>query len=138
MYDLSPSTYIQHVKKNVSSFFCLESATLFMKIWISTLLKFHKLLSKLSYRSVTLVLLLFFKFSQKLISYTIQEIPNPTLSRECLLLMRSAATVALKFDPDELFYFATPRIIREILVVLRWLERLVSYEVRGTVGARVT
>ena len=27
--------------------------------------------------------------------------------------MRSAATVALEFDPDELFYFATPRIIPE-------------------------
>ena len=27
--------------------------------------------------------------------------------------MRSAATVALEFDPNELFYFATPRIIPE-------------------------
>ena len=27
--------------------------------------------------------------------------------------MRSAATVALEFDPDELFYFATPQIIPE-------------------------
>ena len=43
----------------------------------------------------------------------IQEIPNLTLSCERLLLLRSAPTVDLKFNLDELFYFATPRIIPE-------------------------
>ena len=35
------------------------------------------------------------------------------MSRERLLLMRSAATVALEFDSAKLFYFPTPRIIPE-------------------------
>ena len=61
-------------------------------------------ISSLSYLIVILFILFY---------VVIQEIPNLTLSRERLLLMRSAATVALEFDPDELFYFATPQIIPE-------------------------
>ena len=48
--------------------------------------------SSLSY----LIVILFILFYS-----IIQEIHNLTLSRERLLLMRSAATVALEFDPDE-------------------------------------
>ena len=43
----------------------------------------------------------------------IQDIPNLTLSRELLSLMRNAAAVALEFGKDELFYFPTLRIISE-------------------------
>ena len=66
MYDLSPSTQIQHVNKNVSSFSFGIGNTLYENLdMYNTLLKFHKLLSELSYVSVTLVLFLFIQIFTK-------------------------------------------------------------------------
>ena len=76
----------------------------YLLYFIFRLFRLSLFISSLSY----LIVILFILFNT-----VIQEISNLTLSRECLLLMRSAATVALEIDPDKMFYFATPRIIPE-------------------------